>query len=143
MIYRFCGLDLQMCGKWRRSARGGVLQRRTEREREREKGKRRTEHSAGANGCLSAPFRPRPGRKGLRSKPGRKGQLRSPVGRKRPSSASWHPKLLFSAGPPPTTCFRPNRGRKAYFGHSLAENFLFGPLLADGLLVLRFFHSTL
>ena len=36
MIYRFCGLDLQMCGKWRRSARGGVLQRRTERERERE-----------------------------------------------------------------------------------------------------------
>ena len=138
MIYRFCGLDLQMSGKWRRSARGGVLQRRTERERKGNKEQQRR-----GERCLSAAFWPTPGRKPLRSKPGRKGQLRSPVGRKRPSSASWHPKLLFSAGPPPTTSFRPNRGRKAYFGHTLAENCLFGPLLADGLLVLRFFHSTL
>ena len=122
---------------------GGVLQRRTERERKgNEEGSNEEQQRRGER-CLSAPFRPTPGRKALRSKPGRKGQLRSPVGRKRPSSASWHPKLLFSAGPPPTTSFWPNRGRKAYFGHTLAENCLFGPLLADGLLVLRFFHSSL
>ena len=51
MIYRFCGLDLQMSGKWRRSARGEFY-REELRERERETKKDPTKNSsAGANGA--------------------------------------------------------------------------------------------
>ena len=49
MIYRLCGLDVKMGGKWRRSAWGGDLQRRIRERKERKKniGERKKTGAAG------------------------------------------------------------------------------------------------
>ena len=119
--------------------RGGEFYREELRERERET----KNSSAGANGAYPHLF-------GLRLAEnifGRSLAEKASFGHRWAENGPVRPpgtrSYYFRPAPPPTTSFRPNRGRKAYFGHSLAENFLFGPLLADGLLVLRFLHSTL
>ena len=51
MIYRFCGLNLQMCGKWRRSARGEFYR---EELRERERERKGNEEQSTAQGRTGA-----------------------------------------------------------------------------------------
>ena len=126
MIYRFCGLDLQMCGKWRRSARGGEVQRRTKREKGKQK--RRTEAARRRDGAYphlfsldlaekvfgrslaekasfghrwaeNGPVRP-PSSRSYYFRPGpRQQRVFGPSAAEKPTSAMAWPKTAFSANP--------------------------------------------